>query len=67
MVGLFAFVFALHLAAALLAKQPPGDGERYATMAAFVLLVPALLAQRLPLTLLPLISLFFAAYLRRAR
>ncbi len=34
---------------------------------ASVLLIPTLLIQRLPLTLLPLLSLFFAAYLHRAR
>ena len=67
MVGLFVLMFVLHLAAALLAKKPPKDGERYLTMTTFVLLIPALLAQRLPLTLLPLLSLFLAAYLHRAR
>ena len=62
MAGLFAFMFALHSFAALLARKPPKDGERYATMAAFVLLlVPALLAQRLPPAVLSLLSLFFAA------
>ncbi len=44
MVGVFVLVFALHLAAALLAEKPPKDGERYLTMAAFVLLIPALLS-----------------------
>ena len=67
MVGLFVFVFALYLAAALLAKKPPGEGERHATMVAFLLLIPTLLNQRLPPTILPLLSLFFAAYLHRAR
>ena len=67
MTGLFALLFALHLAAALLAKTPPRDGERHATMVAFAVLVPAVLTQRLPPTLVPLLSLFFAAYLHRAR
>ena len=67
MVGLFVLVFALHLAAALLAKKPPSAGERHATMVAFLVLIPTLLNQRLPPTILPLLSLFFAAYLHRAR
>ena len=67
MAGLFVLVFALHLAAALLANKPPRDGERRATMVAFMLLAPTLLTQPLPPTILPLISLFFAAYLHRAR
>ena len=67
MVGLFVLMFALHLAAALLATKPPSAGERHATMVAFLLLIPTLLNQRLPPTILPLLSLFFAAYLHRAR
>ena len=67
MTGLIAFLFALHLAAALLAKTPPKDRESHATMLAFAVLVPAVLNQRLPLTLVPLLSLSLAAYLHRAR
>ncbi len=59
--GLFVFVFALRLAAALFVKKPSRDGERYTTMAALVLLVPTLLGQRLPPAVLPLHSRFFAA------
>lgn len=67
MVGLFILLFTLHLVAALLAKKSPRDGERHATMVAFMLLAPTLLTQPLPPSLLPLLSLFLAAYLRRAR
>ena len=67
MVGLFVLVFALHLAAALLAKKPPSAGEQHATMVAFLLLIPTVLSLRLPPTLVPLLSLFLAAYLHRAR
>lgn len=58
MVGLFVLVFALYLAAALLAKKPPGEGERHASMVALLVLIPTLLSQRLPPTILPLLSLF---------
>ena len=67
MVGLFVLMFALHLAAALLATKPPSAGERHATMVAFLLLIPMLLSLRLPPTLVSLLSLFFAACLHRAR
>ena len=67
MAGLSVLLFALYLAAALLARTPPGDGERHVTMLAFAVLIPAILTQRLPLTLVPLLSLFLAAYLHRAR
>ncbi len=67
MVGLFVIVFALHLAAALLAKKRPPDSERHVTMLSFLLLVPAVLTQSLPLIILPVLSLFFAAYLHKAR
>ena len=67
MTGLFAFLFALHLAAALLAKTPPKDGDRQVTMIAFMLLVPTLVTQPWPPAILPLLSLFFAAYLQKAR
>lgn len=67
MAGLSVLLFALYLAAALLAKTPPKNGERHATMLAFLVLIPTVLTQRLPLTLVPLLSLFLAAYLRRAR
>ena len=67
MVGLFVLVFALHLAAALLATKAPSAGERHATMVAFLLLIPMLLSLRLPPTLVSLLSLFFAACLHRAR
>lgn len=67
MVGLFVVLFALHLAAALLAERRPPDGERHVTMFGFLLLVPAVLTQSLPPTILPVLSLFFAAYLHKAR
>ena len=67
MAGLVTFLFALHLAAALLAKLPPKDGDRQITMIAFVLLVPTLVTQPWPPAILPLLSLFFAAYLQKAR
>ena len=67
MVGFFVLVFALNLAAALLATKPPSAGERHATMVAFLLLIPTVLSLRLPPTLVPLLSLFLAAYLHRAR
>lgn len=67
MVGLFVILFVLHLAAALLTKKRPRDHERHVTMVGFVLLVPAVVAQSLPPTILPLLSLFFAAYLHKAR
>ena len=66
-VGLFVILFVLHLAAALLAKRRPPDGERHVTMFSFLLLVPAVLTQHLPPSILPLLSLFFAAYLHKAR
>jgi hypothetical protein len=67
MVGLFVVLFVLHLAAALLAKRRPPDGERHVTMFSFLLLVPAILTQSLPPAILPLLSLFLAAYLHKAR
>ncbi len=67
MVGLFVVLFVLHLAAALLAKRQPPDGEQYVTMFSFLLLVPAILTQSLPSMILSLLSLFFAAYLHKAR
>jgi hypothetical protein len=66
-VGLFVILFVLHLAAALLAERRPQDGERHVTMFGFLLLVPAILTQSLPPAILPLLSLFFAAYLHKAR
>ena len=67
MVGLVVMVFVLHLAAALLAKKRPRDRERYVTMFSFLLLVPAILTHSLPPVILPLLSLFFAAYLHKVR
>lgn len=67
MAGLVAFLFALHLAAALLAKTPTEDGDRQVIMIAFVLLVSMLVTQPWPPAILPLLSLFFAAYLYKAR
>lgn len=67
MPGLFVFLFALHLAAGLLAKKPPKDGERHLTMVAFVVIVTTLVTQPWPPALVPLLALFFAAYLQRAR
>jgi 4-amino-4-deoxy-L-arabinose transferase-like glycosyltransferase len=66
-VGLFVILFVLHLAAALLAKKRPRERERHVTMFSFLLLVPAILAQHLPPMILPPLSLFFAAYLHKAR
>ncbi len=66
-VGLFVILFALYLASALLNKKRPKDAERHVTMFSFLLLVPAILIQHLPLTIRPLLSLFFAAYLHKSR
>lgn len=67
MVGLFVILFVLYLVTALLDKRPLRDAERHATMFGFLLLIPAILAQSLPPTILPLLSLFFVAYLHKAR
>ena len=67
MVGLFVILFVLYVAAALLHKKRPRDAERHVTMFSFLLLVPAILTQHLPPMILPLLSLFFAAYLHKAR
>lgn len=67
MPGLFVFLFALHLAAGLLATKPPKDGERHLTMVAFLVIVTTLVTKPWPPTGLPLLALFFAAYLQRAR
>jgi 4-amino-4-deoxy-L-arabinose transferase-like glycosyltransferase len=67
MVGLLIILFVLYLARALLDKKRPKDDERHVTMFTFLLLVPTILAQHLPPMVLPLLSLFFAAYLHKAR
>lgn len=67
MLGFVVMLFVLYLTAALLDRRRPNDAARYVTMVGFVFLVPAMVAQHLPLTLLPLLSLFFAAYLHKAR
>lgn len=67
MVGLATIVFAFYLASMLLDKKRPGDGERHVTMFGFLLLVPAILTRSLPPMILFLLSLFFAAYLHKAR
>lgn len=67
MVGPFVILFALHLASALLNKKRPQDAERHVTMLSFLLLVPTVLTQHLPPLILPLLSLFFAAYLHKAK
>ncbi len=66
-VGLATIIFVLHLATALLGKKPPQDAERHVTMFSFLLLIPAVLTQHLPPMVLPMRSLFFAAYLHKAR
>ncbi len=66
-VGLLIILFVLYLARALLDKKRPPDGERHVTMFGFLLLVPTILAQHLPPMVLPILSLFFAAYLHKAR
>lgn len=67
MVGFFVILFALYLASALLHKKRPKDAERHVTMFSFLLLVPTILTQHLLPMILPLLSLFFAAYLHKAR
>ena len=62
MVGLATIVFVLYLAATLFNKKRLQDAERHVTTFSFLLLVPTILTQHLP----PL-SLFFAAYLHKAR
>ena len=66
-VGLYVVIFVLYLASVLLGKKRPRDAERYATMMSFALLIPTVLVQHLPPAILPLLSLFLAAYLRKAR
>lgn len=66
-VGLFVILFALYLARVLLHKKRPKDAEVHVTMFSFLLLVPAILTQHLPPTVLPLLSLFFAAYLHKSK
>ncbi len=66
-VGLFVILFVLYLASALLHKKRPKDAERHVTMFSFLLLVPAVLTQHLPTMILPMLSLFLAAYLHKAR
>lgn len=67
MVGLLTFFFALYLAAALLSGQRPKDAERHLTMLGFFCLAPTLVVQQLPLMILPLLTVFLAAYLHKAR
>lgn len=67
MVGLFVILFVLYVAAALLYKKRPRDAERHVMMFSFLSLVPAILMQHLPPMILPILSLFFAAYLHKAR
>lgn len=59
MIGLI--VFALYLAATLLAKKQPQDAERHVTMIGYLLFVPAVLTQQFPPTILPMLSLFLAS------
>lgn len=66
-VGFFVILFVLYLASALLGKKQPKDAERHVTMFSFLLLVPAVLTQHLPPMILPMLSLFLAAYLHKAR
>ena len=66
-VGLFVILFAFYLASALLHQKRPQDAERHVTMLSFLLLVPTILTQHLPPMILPLLSLFFAAYLHKAK
>ena len=65
--GLFVILFVLYLTNALLNKKRPQDAERHVTMFSFLLLVPTVLTHHLPPLILPLLSLFFAAYLHKAR
>lgn len=67
MIGLATVVFVLYLAAALLGKKRPQGAERHVTMFGFPLLVPTILTQHLPPLILPLLSLFFTAYLHKAK
>ena len=60
-------LLALYVARALLGTKQPRDGERHVTMLSCLLLVPAILTQHLPPMILPLLSLFLAAYLHKAR
>ncbi len=66
-VGFFVILFVLYLASALFHKKRPKDAERHVTMFSFLLLVPAVLTQHLPTMILPMLSLFLAAYLHKAR
>ena len=66
MLAVFTLVFALHLSAALLRKRRPRAAERRATMCGFCLLAPAVIGQ-LPVFTLPVLCVYFAAYLHRAR
>lgn len=67
MLAALTLLFALYLAAALLRKKRPREAERRATMCSFCLLVPALISHNLPLEIVSALSVYFAAYVCRAR
>ena len=66
MLAVFTLLFTLYLSAALLRKRRPKEAERRATMCGFCLLAPAVIGQ-LPVVTLPVLCVYFAAYLHRAR
>jgi hypothetical protein len=51
----------------LLDKKRSRDGQEHVTMLSFLLPVPVILTQHLLPMILPLLSLFFAAYLHKTR
>lgn len=67
MLGLAIMLLAFYLAAGLLSRKKPTDLERHLGMVSFVCLTPGMLAQRLPLLILPVLMLMLAGYLYRAR
>ena len=67
MVGFSVILFVLYLASALLGKKRPKDAERHVTMFGFLLLIPTILTQHMPPMILPILSVFFTAYLHKAR
>lgn len=60
-------LFSLHLATALLGKKRPGETERRLTIGGFCLLAPTLIGQNLPLAVVPVLAIYLAAYLHKAR
>ncbi len=66
MLAVLTLLFTLYLSAALLRKRRPREAERRATMCGFCLLAPAMIGQ-LPVFTLPVLCIYFAAYLHWAR